>query len=174
MKREVFLVTATDGKTAAGMIITWVSPAGLIPEQKRLMMSLSPANQTTQVLLATGRFVLHLLQKSQASLVPLFGEHSSRTVDKFAEVEYEDKNGQHIIKGTCGWNICRVVSTMESGDRITVLAEVEQEYAEEVQEPLFLRELDGLVGPDVSRRLSEKFQNDIERDRLLRISFQGK
>jgi flavin reductase (DIM6/NTAB) family NADH-FMN oxidoreductase RutF len=88
-QRPIFLVTAFDTSRPCGMIVTWVSLASLIPEDKRIVLILSPHNHTTQVLLQHRRFIIHLLAHHQAILVPTFGLYSSREVDKFASVPYQ-------------------------------------------------------------------------------------
>jgi flavin reductase (DIM6/NTAB) family NADH-FMN oxidoreductase RutF len=169
-KREIFLITAADADDQlSGMIITWVSPAGLVPDQKRIMMALSPTNHTTQVLLKETRFAIHLLRKSQVSLVPIFGTKSSRDVNKFENVEYILEDGLPIIAGTCGWMIGKVVSTMEAGDRIIVLADIEQDEATQEQDPLYVHDISTSLLPSLDvQALDNKFRQDIVRDRQMR------
>jgi hypothetical protein len=49
-KREIFLITTSDDSRPSGMIITWVTSASLIPDDKRIVLVLSPHNHTTQML----------------------------------------------------------------------------------------------------------------------------
>ena len=37
-KREIYLITASDNSRPCGMIVTWVTPASLIPDDKRIQM----------------------------------------------------------------------------------------------------------------------------------------
>ena len=70
LEKDIFLVSAGDNGRYSGMIVTWVTAASLIPEQKRIVLVVSPANATTQVMLHTGRFILHRLACEQVELVP--------------------------------------------------------------------------------------------------------
>jgi flavin reductase (DIM6/NTAB) family NADH-FMN oxidoreductase RutF len=68
----------------SGMIISWINPAGLISDQKRVMMALSPCNFTTQVMMSGDKMaVIHLLSSDQLPLVPLFGSGHGPVKDKF-------------------------------------------------------------------------------------------
>lgn len=37
-KREIFLITTSDDSRPSGMIITWVTSASLIPDDKRIVL----------------------------------------------------------------------------------------------------------------------------------------
>lgn len=177
MKREVFVVTTASEPHPSGMIITWIAPAGLIPDQKRVMMALSPTNHTTQVILGSAhkRMGVHLLSKQQANLVPLFGGQSSRTVNKFETVDYVmQDDGIPILSNCCGWFLAKVVHTMDTGDRIIVIADIEKEEAEENQDPLHLGELGDLLPSTDNAALGSKFEADIVRDRGMRADFDGR
>lgn len=171
-KREVFLVTAvsSDG-TKHGMIITWVAPAGLVPDQKRIMMALSPTNQTTQTLMESKSFAIHLLQQAQANLVPVFGAKHSREVNKFEGVDHEIEDGLPILANTCGWMIGAVVSTMEAGDRVIVLADISKEQGAVEQDPLYVKDMSAKLPVGDVQDLDQKFSGDIDRDRQMRAKF---
>ncbi|PON11840.1 hypothetical protein C2W62_42715 [Candidatus Entotheonella serta] len=69
-KREIFLITMSDKGRHSGMIITWVTSASLIPDDKHIVLVLSPHNHTTQVLLDRRQFIVHLLAHNQVVFVP--------------------------------------------------------------------------------------------------------
>jgi flavin reductase (DIM6/NTAB) family NADH-FMN oxidoreductase RutF len=136
----------------SGMIITWISPAGLIPDQKRIMMALSPTNATTQILCHTGRAAIHLLSSSQLSMAAHFGTGHMITHNKFEHGQllasssslgtsvnstnslftYEIQHDVPIIHGTMGYIIVQVVACMNVGDRIIVVADVIHEAMNDI------------------------------------------
>jgi flavin reductase (DIM6/NTAB) family NADH-FMN oxidoreductase RutF len=169
-KREIFLITTSDDRRPSGMIITWVTSASLILDDKRIVLVLSPHNHTTQALLHRRRFILHLLAHNQAALVPTFGLYSSRDVDKFASVPFtlDEDSGIPIVEGTCGWARGNLISQMDTGERFIVLAQIEKETAQPATQPLLVRNLAQHLPADTLQVMQEKYFRDVERDRRIR------
>ncbi|PON11935.1 hypothetical protein C2W62_42240 [Candidatus Entotheonella serta] len=169
-KREIFLITASDNHRPSGMIITWVTSASLIPDDKRIILVLSPHNHTTQVLLDRHRFIIHLLAQDQAALVPTFGLSSSRDVDKFASVPFtlDEDSGIPIVDETCGWARGKLISQMDTGERFIVLAEIEKESAQPAKQSLRVRDLGHNLPAATLQDMLEKYLRDVERDRRIR------
>lgn len=169
-KRQIFLITTSDDSRPSGMIITWVTSASLIPEDKRIVLVLSPHNHTTQALFRRRRFILHLLANDQAALVPTFGLYSSRDVDKFASVPFtlDEDSGIPIVEGTCGWARGNLISQMDTGERFIVLTQIEKEITHPTKQALLVRDLAQHVPADVLQEMQEKYLRDVERDRRIR------
>jgi flavin reductase (DIM6/NTAB) family NADH-FMN oxidoreductase RutF len=169
-KREIFLIATSDDSRPSGMIITWVTSASLIPDDKRIVLVLSPHNHTTQVLLRRRRFILHLLAHDQAALVPTFGLYSSRDVDKFASVLFtlDDDSGIPIVEGTCGWARGNLISQMDTGERFIVLAQIEKEVAYLPKRSLLVRDLAQQLSGTTLQEMQDKLFRDVERDRRIR------
>ena len=168
LEKEIFLVSSGDNGHYSGMIVTWVTAASLVPERKRIVLVLSPANATTQMMLHTGRFILHRLSSEQIDLVPRFGLVSSANVDKFASVPFHLEEHQlPILEGVCGWARGIIVSVLNGGDRLVVLASVDLEGADPSKEPLRVQDLPRSLSPAIMAQLEEKYLRDVERDRHL-------
>jgi len=169
-KREIFLLTTSDDSRPSGMIITWVTSASLIPDDKRIVLVLSPHNHTTQALFRRRQFILHLLANDQAALIPIFGLYSSRDVDKFASVPFalDEDSGIPIVDGTCGWARGNLISQMDTGERFIVLAQIEKETAPPATQPLQVRDLAQHLPADTLQEMQEKYFRDVERDRRIR------
>ena len=183
MKREVFLVTGIHN---CGMIVTWVAPAGLIPDQKRIMLALSPRNFTTNSILENHYFAIHLLSTENAKLVPVFGTNKSNEINKFENVNHEKKYLSEIdpeqekreasaylpiLTETCGWCIGKMVSQMNTGDRIIVVADIlldEMSTSDKAPVPLRLQDLHQYLNENEMKRLDDRFSSDIDKDRALR------
>jgi flavin reductase (DIM6/NTAB) family NADH-FMN oxidoreductase RutF len=152
------------------MIITWVTSASLIPDDKRIVLVLSPHNDTTQTLLRRRRFILHLLAHNQAALVPTVGLYSSRDVDKFASVSFtlDEDSGIPIVDGTCGWARGNVISQIVSGERFIILEQIEKVIAQTASQSLLVRDLAQHLPADTLQEMQEKYFRDVERDRRVR------
>ncbi|MEE8625899.1 MAG: flavin reductase, partial [Acidiferrobacterales bacterium] len=90
LHREVYLVSSSYHSVKAGMIVTWITPASLIPERQRVILVLSPEQHTTKTLINSQKFIIHLLAKHQIDLVPIFGLYTSKDYDKFASVNFKE------------------------------------------------------------------------------------
>jgi flavin reductase (DIM6/NTAB) family NADH-FMN oxidoreductase RutF len=169
-KREIFLVATSDNHRHCGMIITRVSSANMLPEDRRIALILSPHNHTTQALLNRQQFIIHLLAYDQADLVPTFGLYSSRDVDKFASVPYtlDRASNLPIVEGTCGWARASLISQMDAGYRLIVLAQIEHETAQSVRQSLLVQDLAQHLPTDTLQEIQRKYLQDVERDRQMR------
>ena len=169
-KREIFLVATSDNHCLCGMIVTRVSSANMLPEDRRIALILSPHNHTTQALLDRQQFIVHLLAHDQADLVPTFGLYSSRDIDKFASVPYtlDSDNNLPIVDGTCGWARAKLISQMDVGYRLIVLAQIEQETAQSVRQSLLVQDLAQHLPSAILQEMQRKYIQDVERDRQMR------
>jgi flavin reductase (DIM6/NTAB) family NADH-FMN oxidoreductase RutF len=169
LEKAIFLVTACDRGHTSGMIVTWVTAASLVPERPRIVLVLSPANATTQMMVHTGQFVIHRLSSAQVDLVPQFGLWSSATVDKFAAVPFHrDADGLPILEGVCGWARGQTQAYLDGGDRLIVLANLEAETVTPHTQPLCIQDLPRRLSPAIVTQLEEKYRRDVVRDRTLR------
>ena len=169
-KREIYLVTTSDNSRPCGMIVTWATPASLIPEAKRIVLVLSPHSYTTQVLLQKHLFIIHRLALEQAALVPTFGLYSSREVDKFASVSFtlDEDSGIPIVDGTCAWALGILISQMDAGDRLVVLARLEKETTDFTKQSLLVGDLAQHIPAATLQEMQDKYFRDVERDRHIR------
>lgn len=163
---EIHVVTARHEGRDSGQVATWIMPATLVPDRPRVAIVLSPQNFTHGLIAASGRFVLNLLAEEQHALVPLFGLHSTRDIDKFSDMQVErTSSGIAVLPGSCGWAECEVVSSMDLGDRIVYAADVVEQRVFPGKSPLRKRAAFALQPEDVRRRLEEKHRVDGARDR---------
>jgi len=89
----LYLVTACDPKTNQmhGMIISWVTPISLVPKQDEyIVVGLSKTNMTSECILHSTYFALHLLPSSLqgSQLVEHFGLKSGASTAK-CDVEHQ-------------------------------------------------------------------------------------
>ncbi len=165
---EVFLLTAKLDQADCGMIATYIMPATLVPDRLRIVAVLSPQNQTVDGIRENGRFTVQLLSQEQSALVPQFGLYSGKERDKFSDVALErSPSGMALIKDSCGWIECKVVDSMDSGDRIIFLADVAHQKLSPGIPPLRKVDAFSQLPLEAIQALLEKRRRDGERDREL-------
>lgn len=170
---EIFLLTSSAGGADNGQIATWIMPGTLAAERPRLVAVLSPRNYTWTFIRRSRRFAVHLLAEEQLDLLPRFGLQSGRDVEKFEGMEIRrTPSGMPLVPDCCGWMDCRVLSTLDAGDRVIVLAAVEDAALAGDRRPL--RKADAFARlPEPTRALLlEKQRRDGERDLPLQRVFE--
>ena len=170
---EVFVVTAAHGGREGGQIATWVMPGSLISDQPRVVAVLSPLNATFDLIWPSRRFAVALLAEDQLALLPHFGLRSGRELDKLAGLTlHRTASGLPVPAGCCGFADCRVVDSLDGGDRVICLADVIEQGVDPARRPLRLREALRRLPADQRQALLEKRARDGELARGLRSKAQ--
>ena len=65
-----------------------------------------------------------LPEQTDLSVIGTFGFQSSREVEKFAEIAYDQKDGLPVLKQCCAWFTLEVVQQMNAGTHTVFLAKV--------------------------------------------------
>jgi flavin reductase (DIM6/NTAB) family NADH-FMN oxidoreductase RutF len=171
---EIWVLTAHHEGRDNGQVATWIMPATLVPDHPRIVAVLSPQNYTHDLIALSRHFVLHLLAEDQHALLPHFGLQTGRETDKFAGgVSQRTASGIPLLDGVCGWAECRVVSSMNSGDRMIYLADIVAQEITPGKSPLRKQQAFAAQPEKVRRELEEKHRIDGERDRVFIKSFVG-
>jgi flavin reductase (DIM6/NTAB) family NADH-FMN oxidoreductase RutF len=166
---EVFVITAAHEGREGGQIATWVLPGSLIPDQPRVVAVLSPLNATFDLIWQSRRFAVTLLDEEQVELLPHFGLRSGRELDKLAGVPlHRTASGLPVPAGSCGFADCRLVSSLDGGDRMICLADVVEQRVAPAARPLRLREALRRLPADQRQALIEKRAREGELARALR------
>lgn len=169
---EIFVLTARSDGRDSGQIATWIVPATLVPDRPRVAVVISQQNFTHSLLAVSGRFVLNLLSDEQHELLPRFGLLSTREHDKFEGIDIaRSPEGIAILPGTCGWAECRVVSSLDLGDRIIYAADITAQEVYPERRPLHKREAFALQPPHILAQLEEKHRIDGVRDKAFIRNF---
>ena len=165
---ELFVVTSMHEERDNGQIATWIVPATLVPTRQRIVAVLSRKNYTHELVSASGRFAINLLAVGQEALVPLFGLQSGRDIDKFAGLQpYRTSRGLPVLPGTCGWAECVVRESIDAGDRLIYLADIEEQLLHYGRDPLRKYDAFDLLPPEIREQLEEKHRRDAIRDAAL-------
>ncbi len=165
LDREIWLVTARDGRRRGGLIATFVGQAALAPEEPRVLLGVARYHHTWQLIDASRAFALHLLTEDQVELVWRFGLRSGQELDKLESCAMEEgQSGSPIVRDALGWLDCRVETSLDTGDRTVYLGQVLEGRLNGPEPPLTTRRLLQLASPEVRRQLEEQVKQDSARD----------
>jgi flavin reductase (DIM6/NTAB) family NADH-FMN oxidoreductase RutF len=165
LDREVWLLTAQAAERRGGLIATFVSPASIVPHLPRVLVGLAKQHFTTELVEASGAFVLHLLAERQLDRVWRFGMHSSRTQDKLEGLQVATStSGSPLLADCAGWLDCRVEARLDCGDRLVYLAEVLTGETTSTAPPLTTRRVLAAASPEQLAELKRQRTLDSEVD----------
>lgn len=119
----VYAVTTMDGERPVGCIAN--SAMQITSQPPTLAISINQQNYTHDIIQKTGKLALCVLpEQTDLSVIGTFGFQSSREVEKFAEIAYDQKDGLPILKQCCAWFTLEVVQQMNAGTHTVFLAKV--------------------------------------------------
>ena len=119
----VYAVTAMDGERPVGCIAN--SAMQITSQPPTLAISINQQNYTHDIIQKTGKLALCVLpEQTDLSVIGTFGFQSSREVEKFAEIAYDQKDGLPVLKQCCAWFTLEVVQQMNAGTHTVFLAKV--------------------------------------------------
>lgn len=90
-----------------------------------IAVSINKDNYTHQIIKKTKKFSVAILKENiDKSIIGTFGYNSSRDINKYKNVAYEEIGGIPVINDNCGYLICDVIDQMDTSTHIIFLAEV--------------------------------------------------
>lgn len=123
MSYGVYIVSTMDGERPTGCIANSIMQITSSPAT--IAVSINHDNYTNGCIAKTGKFAFSILaEHSDTGLIGNFGFRSGKDTDKFQSVDYETVQGIPVVKGTCGYVVCRVVDKMETATHTVFLGEV--------------------------------------------------
>jgi flavin reductase (DIM6/NTAB) family NADH-FMN oxidoreductase RutF len=119
----VYAVTTMDGERPVGCIAN--SAMQITSQPPTLAISINQQNYTHDIIQKTGKLAVCVLpEQTDLSVIGTFGFQSSREVEKFAEIAYDQKDGLPVLKQCCAWFTLEVVQQMNAGTHTVFLAKV--------------------------------------------------
>jgi flavin reductase (DIM6/NTAB) family NADH-FMN oxidoreductase RutF len=119
----VYIITSWDGERPVGC--TANSAMQITSQPATMALSINHDNYTNGCIEKSGRFVINILaEDSESALIGRFGFQSSRDVDKFAGLKYENSAGMPILDDICGYIACKVIDKLETATHTVFLGEV--------------------------------------------------
>ena len=123
MSYGVYIVTSMDGGRPVGCTANSIMQITSTPAT--VAISINHDNYTNGCIEKTGKFAFSIMaENSDAKLIGNFGFRSSKDVDKFDGIDYEMAQGMPVVKGTCGYVVCKVINKMETQTHTVFLGEV--------------------------------------------------
>lgn len=106
----VYVLTTEGG----GCIVDAVSKISA-GENPLIAVSVMKKNYTHKLLEKNTQFALSVLGiNTNGKIIETFGLNSTKDIDKFAEIEWENVNNSKIIKDSLGYMICEIVDKIEN------------------------------------------------------------
>ena len=177
----VVAITSRRGDKLNGLISDGAIRASIVPDVPRLGVFIHKFNYSHELIMATGRFVLHVLHTGagQVELVYRLGFFSGRDRDKLSGLSHRPglKTGVPVLADCFCWFECEVGNVMDTGSSTFFMGEVVETGkgpGTEAMEPTWLR--DHLTeemkrdyvaklgaAQDSARRLSKEMKTDYRR-----------
>jgi flavin reductase (DIM6/NTAB) family NADH-FMN oxidoreductase RutF len=121
----VVAITSERAGKKNGMIIDSAVRASIVPAVPRVAIFIHKFNFSHDLILDTGRFVLHLLRTDQFGLVHGLGFVSGRDADKLAAVPHHPgRLGAPVLDDCFAYFECRVANAMDAGSSTCFLGDV--------------------------------------------------
>ncbi|MBQ6695345.1 MAG: flavin reductase [Lachnospiraceae bacterium] len=112
-----------DAERPTGCIANSIMHVTAVPET--IAVSIHHDNYTNGCIEKAGKFAFSILaENSEPGLIGNFGFRSGKETDKFEGVDYEMVQGMPVVKGTCGYVVCKVIQKMETQTHTVFLGEV--------------------------------------------------
>lgn len=105
-----------------------------------IAVSINHNNYTNEVIKKVKKFSVSILEEeTDQNIIGTFGYKTSREIDKYQNVEIEEREGMPILKENCGAFICKVVDTMETSTHTIFLGEIIDTKEANKQKPMTYR-----------------------------------
>ena len=150
----MYVVGASDAGRPVGCIIN--TCIQITSDEPVLAVSLNKNNYTLSAVKRTRRFGLSVIaERTDRSIIPIFGFQCSRDCDKYAAYGYDSLRGVPLVKGCfAGRLVCEVLHTVDCG----------------THEVVFARLLDTLPGePDAHPMTYEYYHKVVTGPRRIRL-----
>jgi len=143
----LFIVTATDGQRREGCVIGFATQSSFDPP--RFLACLSRENRTYRLALGVQALAVHLVPRSQAALVKLFGGETGDEIDKFERCEWhEGPRGLPLLDGCPSWLVGEILARHDLGDHVGfLLAPSEVRYEPSDEEIVYFQEVKDEIEP---------------------------
>ncbi len=121
----VVALTSTWRGRHNGMVADSAMRASLSLRTPRVAVFIQKWNLSHEMILRSGRFVLHLLHRGQWDLIHRLGFFSGRDRDKMAEIPFRlGKLGRPVLEDCYAYLECRVVNAMDAGGSTCFLGDI--------------------------------------------------
>ena len=135
--------------------------ASIVPEQPRVLVSLSKTNYTHELVIASGTLSVTALAASQLPLLEPLGLRSGRDGDKLAGLEVaRTEAGDPYFPGAVGYLGCEVIERHDLGDATAFLCAVRERETFSAEPAMRWPDAQQVVGADFLERWAEKSRRE--------------
>ncbi|BBO82640.1 flavin reductase family protein [Desulfosarcina ovata] len=140
MTYGIYVLTTRAGETINGMIASWVSQVSFDPPL--FMVAVHPNRYSHELLVKSGHFALHIIDKRQRDLLARFKGPVAR--EKFDAIAWSDgTTGCPILTDCIGCLECRITQHLAPGNHTLFVGEVVNAIFNAEQTPLCTLDYDG-------------------------------
>lgn len=112
----IVAITTRVGDKLNGMVLNSAIRASLVPGAQRVSHYVFKGHLTHEMLVASGRYVLHLTSRDQWDEIWALGFTSGRDTDKLDGLSYRlNDAGLPILERCYAWMECEVANVMDAG-----------------------------------------------------------
>lgn len=121
-------ITTRRGERVNGMIANSAVRASIVPGRQRVAHYVFKMRLTHEMIVQTGRYVLHLLARDQWEVVRHLGFESGRERDKLRALEYglTEPWELPVLEGCVAWMRCEVANVMDAGASTFFMGDVRE------------------------------------------------
>ena len=140
MNYGIYVLTTRLDNTYNGMIASWVSQVSHTPPL--IMVAVHPNRFSHGLLAESGCFALHVLDRSQKTLLGRF--KGPEPAEKFAGLEWQaGQTGCPVLRDCLAWFECTVTERLAPGNHSLFIAEVIKAGCPALGDPLTTLDYDG-------------------------------
>lgn len=128
----MYMIGAKDDKLVGCIANTVVQ---ITSDPMTIAVSVNHDNYTNEVIKKTKKFSVSILSENvNPEVIGTFGYQSSKDIDKYENIDFEEIDGVPVLKDSCGVMVCKVMDTMETSTHTVFLGEVVEtaHYKEEM------------------------------------------
>lgn len=121
----MYLVSTKDDKNVGCIINTLIQ---ITSENPIIAISLNKNNETNKVITKTNKFAVSILsEETEQELIKTFGYFSSRDINKYENIEYEEINNLPVItKNASSYIICDVINKIDCNTHELFIGQVKE------------------------------------------------
>lgn len=121
MNYGIYVLTTHSDDAVNGMIASWVSQVSYSPPL--IMAAVHPNRYSHELLVDSGVFVLHVLDRSQGQMLARF--KGPEAAAKFEGLEWQaGQTGCPVLRDCLAWFECRIRQQMTPGNHTLFIGEV--------------------------------------------------
>ena len=132
----MYVVSSKANEKNVGCVVNTVTQ--ITAENPIISVSINKENYTNKTIRENKKFAISILsENTSADVISKFGFYSSKDVDKFENMKYEEIDNVPVIKeNICGYMVCEVINIIDCETHDVFLARVVEAEKENEYKPM--------------------------------------